>query len=264
MVTATAPSITNRGLTEPFELQVSRGLVPFHKIITQSGHSAAVGTTDETVWDGAVVYVYPTTASVMKVSSSSADDAAAGTGARTVYITGIDANGVEVTETVSLNGQTVVLTVSSFLRIFSVIVLTAGSGATAVGNIYVGDGSVTSGVPATVYAKILIGNNRTLMAMFTVPSGYTGYVKSAFGSTGGNAASTDYTDISFAYKPTGGVMLIGGRNTVQSGSFGSPLMLYTQPFAALTDIEIRASGSAAVNRVSATFTVLYIKNDTQS
>ena len=264
MVTAIPSSISLRGATEPFELQVNRGLVPFHKIATQSGYNAAAGTSDETVWDGSSLYTYPAAATVMKVSSSSANDTAAGTGARTVYVSGLDSAGAEAVEVVVLNGQTAVSTATVFYRIFSVLVLTAGSGATAAGTIYIGEGTVTAGVPATIYGQIVNDNNRTLMAMFTIPAGYTGYVTSAFASTGGNSGSADYTNISFASRTYGGVFAIGGRSTLQQGSVGTTDIVYSNGIPAWTDIEIRASGSAGTNRVSATFTILYIKNDTQS
>jgi stage V sporulation protein SpoVS len=151
------PSITKNGRVEPF------------------GFNPDINGTEETVWDAGGIYAYPSAATVMKVSSSSTNDTAAGTGARTILVQGLDADYNEAEEIVTLNGQTAVNTTVSFLRVTRAYVLTAGSGGTAAGDIYVGVGTVTAGVPATIYAKITLGENQTLMGIWTVPAGYTGY-----------------------------------------------------------------------------------------
>jgi hypothetical protein len=80
------PSITSQDKTEPFELQVTRGMVAGHKPLFKFGLNSDIDSSFETIWSHSSLYVYPTTAAVMKVSSTSADDAAAGTGARTVLV----------------------------------------------------------------------------------------------------------------------------------------------------------------------------------
>ena len=153
-MTVTAWSITQNGRYEPFELQVSRGQISWHETVFQFGINNAVGTSFETIWTASSVYSYLAAASVLKISSGSADDASAGTGARTIRINGLDANYAEISETVILNGQTAVNTVNSYLRVSSLIVLTAGSGGVNAGILYAGTGTVTSGVPQNVFAQI--------------------------------------------------------------------------------------------------------------
>ena len=80
----TYSSATRQGAYEPFELQVSRGQVDGHNAFFKFGINGAVGTSVETVWAEGGTYVYPAAATVMKISSSSADDTSAGTGARTI------------------------------------------------------------------------------------------------------------------------------------------------------------------------------------
>jgi hypothetical protein len=53
---------------------------------------------------------YAAAALQMTVSSSSASDTSAGTGARTVLITGLNANYAVISESVTMNGQTAVTT----------------------------------------------------------------------------------------------------------------------------------------------------------
>lgn len=135
------------------------------------GYHPATTTSKTTVWDVGTLYSYLTAATTLKLSSSSADDAAAGTGARVVTIYGLDADFNEIQEDLGLNGQTAVSTVKEYLRVYRVAVITAGSGSENAGDIYIGNGTVTAGVPADKYAKISTGNNQTLMAMMTVPAG---------------------------------------------------------------------------------------------
>jgi hypothetical protein len=255
----TYSSATRQGAYEPFELQVARGQVDGHKAIFKFGINGDVGTSVETVWAQGGTYVYPAAATVMKISSSSADDAAAGTGARTISISGLDANYNEISETVILNGQTEVNTVNSYLRIFSMFVVTAGSGATAVGTIYAGTGTVTSGVPATVYGMIGIGANQTQMAFWTVPAGYTLYLMGVF-YTSANTNANASTNFQLIQRPLGGVFRQQSSSRVP-GNGDFILDLHTPiAFAEKTDIEVRAVASTSPSNVSAEFEGIYIKN----
>jgi hypothetical protein len=82
----------------------------------------------ETIWAEGGLYSYLTAATVLKVSSSSVNDTSAGTGARTVELSGLDADYNEISELVTLNGQTPVNTTKLFLRINRMVVRSAGSG----------------------------------------------------------------------------------------------------------------------------------------
>ena len=254
----TYSSATRQGAYEPFELQVARGQVDGHKTLFKFGFCDA-GTSFETVWAQGGTYVYPASASVMKISSSSADDTSAGTGARTISIAGLDADYNEISETVILNGQTAVNTVNSYLRISRMFVVTAGSSATAAGTIYAGTGTVTSGVPAAIYGMIAIGANQTQMAFWTVPAGYTLYLTGVF-YTSGNATANAWTNFQIIQRPLGGVFRTqSSARTAGNGDF--VLDLHTPlAFTEKTDIEIRAIASAGTSNVSAEFEGIYIKN----
>lgn len=156
------------------------------------GFSGAAGTTKETIWDQGGLYSYLSAATILKLSSSDANDTAAGTGARTVHIYGLDGNYDEIDEVLPLNGQTAVNTAESYLRVYRMIVETAGSTGENEGDIYLGNGTVTAGVPADKYAKVLIGNNQTLMALYTVPRGKTLLIPRWYANVGqGKEATID-------------------------------------------------------------------------
>ena len=252
-------SVSRQGQYEPFELQVARGQIDAHKALFKFGINGDVGTSVETVWAQGGTYAYPAAATVMKISSSSADDASAGTGARSIAIFGLDANYNEISESVLLDGQTAVNTGNSYLRISRMYVTTAGSGATAAGTIYAGTGSVTSGVPATVYGMIALGANQTQMAFWTVPAGYTLYLTGLF-YTSGNTNANAWTNFQLIQRPLGGVFRQQSSSRVPGNGdfvidFHTPLA-----FSEKTDIEVRAVASTSPSNVSAEFEGIYIKN----
>lgn len=171
MATSVISSISRTGLYEPFELQVARGQIGGHEVVNVFGYSTATPSTGFiAAWENNSAYVFPTVASTMLVTSSSASDTAV-----TILINGLDANYARISESVTLTGTTAVTTTQSFLRINSVVT-TAGN---AVGTVYVKDAG------GTTYAQITIGSGRTNMSVYTVPEGYTAYFTQfdAFSST---------------------------------------------------------------------------------
>lgn len=255
----TYSSATRQGAYEPFELQVARGQVDGHKALFKFGINGDVGTSVETVWAQGGTYAYPASATVMKISSSSVNDAAAGTGARTVAIFGLDGSYNEINETVTLNGQTAVDTTNSYLRISRMYVVTAGSGETAAGTIYAGTGTVTSGVPANIFGMVALGANQTQMAFWTVPAGYTLYLTGLF-YTSGNTNANAWTNFQLIQRPLGGVFRQQSSSRVP-GNGDFVVDLHTPiAFAEKTDIEVRAVASTSPSNVSAEFEGIYIKN----
>jgi len=116
----------------------------------------------------------------LDVISSSAADAAAGTGARTIEIYGMDYDGNPLTEIVTMNGQTAVQTANTFWRVFAGKVQTAGTGRKNAGDIYIyktgTGGTITAGVPGTLTSallKVLTGFNFATSGMWTCPLGMT-------------------------------------------------------------------------------------------
>lgn len=253
-------SITRTGTNEPFELQVSRGQIAFHSTAFINGTFTALGTAQATVWESGGMYVYPATAQVMEVSSSSANDTSAGTGARTVTIQGLDAGYNQIQETVILNGQTAVNTVNSYLRIAHLFVATAGTGLAAAGTIYVGTGTVTTGVPAVIYWSYTALNGST-PCIWTVPNGYTAYITSIETSSG-NATANQWTKFSLFARPALDAPFDSNLQWICSnGGDVAFTCQYPLSYASQTDIEIRAASTVASTSVAANFQVVYIKNE---
>ena len=254
-------SISKLGSSEPFELQVAQGQIAYHEHIYKFGQNSVVGNSVETIWQQGGLYSYPPSATTMTVSSSDTNDTSAGTGARTVQISGLDGDYNEISETITLNGQTAVTTSNSFLRVNRGLVLTAGSGGANAGIIYVGTGTVTLGVPANVYTTINgDGTNQSLQAFWTVPANYNAYIYQTNISTGNSSSTPAVLKTLLVARPQGAVfntkeiIVLTDGNHLQNYSF--PITLTEK-----TDIEFRAeSSSASVSfNVSASMSILYVR-----
>jgi hypothetical protein len=258
---ATRPpaSITRVGAYEPFNLQVARGQIPWHQNVTVFGYNPDVDTSIETVWPHDGVLPFPAAALRLKVSSSNANDTSAGTGARTVYVEGLDADHNVISEIVTMNGQTAVLTTQYFLHINNAYVATAGSLNGAAGNIYFGDGVVTAGVPATIYDIILYDYNTRITGSYTVPAGYTAYLEQGLFSAGQITGSNAVTGRLVTRGPDN-IRRTAAIVTLNNGA-ADYAFEYPVPIPENTTIEAQAVGAAANNACSSMFILVLIKND---
>ena len=253
-------SQTQYGKNELFELQVARGQIQGHRNVTVFGFNDDVDTTQVTVWPLPSLVTFPAAALQMTVSSTNANDAAAGTGARTIVVQGVDANYNEVTETVTLNGQTAVTMSASLLRVNYAYVGTVGSGNSAAGDIYIGTGTVTAGVPATTYDIIKFDYNNTTTGSYTVPAGYTAYVSQGLFSAGQSVGSS----------PVQGRLLTRGMDNVRrtaaittiNNGVADYVFEYPLAVSEKTTLEATAVGTANNNSVSSMFIILLVKNST--
>ena len=178
-------SLSKWNKTEAFELQVARGQIRGHQIRHIFGYNPDLDSAaEETVWTAGGLYAHASSPTIMKVSSTSTLDTSAGVGARTISILGINSTGNEVSETVTLNGQTAVNTIHTYTEIQSALVTSVGSATHNEGNISIGTGTVTGGVPAVIYGHILATENGSLIGHYTIPAGYTGYLISGSISSG--------------------------------------------------------------------------------
>ena len=254
-------SITQRGTTEDFGLQVARGQIPYHKSNFKFGFNADVDDALETVWSKGGLYAYLSSATALYISSSSTNDTVAGTGARTVKVSGLDSDYDEVSVTVNMNGQSGV-SLGTFTRVNRIEVLTAGSGGANAGNLHVGsEASPTVGVPATTYAYVTAGDNQTLMALWTVPRNYTAYVTQT-DITVATTQNNKYCTVSLVARPFGGVFNVKDR-FVKAESSVNQVYNFPLKFEEKTDIEFRAIGDSAGAdiAISAGIDILYILND---
>lgn len=164
---------------------MAEGNIANHTPWSKGGYNGALSATEETLWSVGGDYVFPTVAMQMEVVSSSANDAAAGTGARTVKIYYLDSSFVEKTEIVTLNGVTpVATTATDIYRINYFRVQTTGTGLANAGDIDIRHLSDTP-----IYSRIATGINRAFNCVYTVPADKCLYIYNLLFSSGSNVAN---------------------------------------------------------------------------
>ena len=175
-------SMTQHGRHEPFELQVGRNQIPYHTDVELFGYSASVGSTAlGPLWEGLTLsggaYTYPSSASQLTITSTSASDNAN----LSVQVNGLDSGYNLLSETIALNGTSNVTTTNSYLRINNM----ACTNGTNVGN-------VSAKISSTTYAQINAGIGQTQMSIYTVPKGYTFYLSYVQGNASIGFTSSTY------------------------------------------------------------------------
>jgi hypothetical protein len=202
------------------------------------------GTDPEDVWDGEGLYNYTAAAGAPYfISSSNAGDTIIVSLTLLTKDSGGDWN--EETFNVTLVGQTKTAITSPSgdvpVRLQSIVNAT---GTPLLGDVYVyEDCAVVAGVPADatkIRGKVLIGNDRTLMALYTVPSGKTAYLYGRDAGIVSVAATT--MDARFYERESGGLFTLKQRAFVNNAILAryEDRPAIPRPIAAKTDIRATA------------------------
>jgi len=230
----------------PYFIQVSRGLVDGHKRLFKFGHNPLIQDISETIWDAGGAYVYPSSAVAMTVTSG----AGATDNGVAITVQGLDSNYNEVSEEVTLASTGTATTTQTFLRVYRAFV----SGSQAI------TANTTIANGGTTYAQINTGENQTLMALWTVPAGYTAYLL-ATKITAFTEQNNKVATINVNARRENGVFRTADKFDVFAAAI---TQTYTCPipFPEKTDIEVRAvaTSSNADLRVAAGLDIIYIAN----
>ena len=155
-----------------FEHEVATGKRIGVTIWNKWGYNPDIDTAaEEVIASFGGTYTPPTSPTTLTLSSSSGNDTSlggGGTGARTILITGIDANRNIQTQTISLQGVTPVVTTTTWLGINRIEVISSGSGQVNAGGIGV---FAVSGGAALGYVPE--GEGLSQEAIFHVPANHT-------------------------------------------------------------------------------------------
>lgn len=196
-----------------------------------------------------------TAAGALKISSANAVDNGTGTGARTVLVRGLDSDWNIVQDIVTLNGQTAVALTNVVLHPFLIMVLTAGTGGCNTGNIYVGSGTVTSGVPAVVNVCCAATANQSRIAFMPIPDGYSCVVRNIHCSCNTAVSGNVYAK----FKPFGGVYLMGATLNISSASTFDSIDILTPAFDSKTLIKLSCALASGTGTVSAGMNIVLYK-----
>jgi len=205
---------------QAFLLAAANGMIDGVTAFEQFARNPTTNTGDD-IWAVDGVWTEVTTAAKCSIVSSSANDTANGTGARTFTVYGLDANYNQISETVSLNGLTPVLTVNNYKVIHRGQATTFGSGGTQAGDI--SGPSQDSGTPAMF--KALAYGNSTNLGFYIVPANHTLFIENievAFQSSSANGTA----DIVMRAKPFGGGYILRANFPLSMGNANPPVRHY--------------------------------------
>lgn len=230
-------------------LNIARGLVKGTSFNHKFGAVPALSiNTTGTIWDvNDTVYPWATytAAAVVNIERNSASDEG-----KQVTVQGLDANYNFVEETITIAGADTLGT-TQFIRVNRAFVV---SGATNVGDIDIEYGAAGG---ATI-ARITAGKGQTLMCVYTVPAGYTGYLTQGVctvqsgGSATGDMMVRYFGQTAFRVGHTFEVTSNGGQYNY---AFTVPIRIPEK-----SDIDVRAKAAGNNSRVTAAFDIILIKN----
>ena len=246
---------------------ISLGLVNGKELKFASGFNDDIDTanTEIIATQGGVSYPYPTSADTLDIASSSALDTIAGTGARALRIEGLDANRLEITEDIALDGTSTVVTALSYIRVNSVAVITGGSTGENQGTI-----SVNHTTSGDLLSEIIIsstgqGQNRAFNTIQSIPLGKTALLALIVVSITRRAGTTGVKEgeIQIRVRPLGGVFAPGNITGIRNDGTTSIQVPLDYPAAIPGGSDIEFIGNVFVNNSSITATYSYILVDNE-
>ena len=235
----------------PFDISSAEGKESGYQNLYRSAYSNAITTVRSVIRAAGGTYVFPTVASTMTVSSSSTADIG-----QSILIEGLNASYVEQSEVVVLNGQTGVSTTKSYFRLNKITVITDSPN--TVGGIYVGTGTVTAGVPATVYGFCSSADRVSQSTIYTVPAGKKYIVTNGSISSGTTASGNKYITAYFMSRVNGVLYTtstIGVTTSFQNLPYNPPIVIPEK-----TDIWTEAISSSGTDSVAVTINGYLVTN----
>lgn len=240
-------------------LIIAQGGISNKQVIHKFGKNPAVGTSWEDVWGIGGDYTFLQTATTVEAISLDTNDTVAGTGARIITIEGLDANFLEVSENINMNGTTATTaTTQTFIRITRAYIIEVGTyGGTNFNDITIRvssagatlafiSGEETSGTSG-------YGSGQTEGTMYCVPADKTAYMTSLSVNVDGSKSADVHfyqrknaDDITTGFS---GVRRILYQADAISGGVQHIFSSYLK-FEEKTDIWVRAvlgTGSASIN-----------------
>ena len=210
---------------------------------TSSAAWSTIWTAGET--NGQHAYPWDLAANTVTVVSTSGQDAAAGSGALTIRVQGLDASYNFAQEDFTMTGATPTAAGSqTFLRVNRAYVLT--------GDTNVGAIEVKNGTTVVTEIKELMG--QTLQTLYTVPAGKTAYLSEMQVTSNKNKSII----IGLFIREFGGVWRIRQSTALYGSdhttSFSTPFRIPEK-----SDIDMRAQGSAG-ETIAADFEMVLVDN----
>lgn len=248
-----ADAITAR-IVDP-EIAISEGLFSGYSVINKFGRNSDVdtATVPEDIWNGGGAYAgFPVTApEQFEVFSSSASDK----GVLTFTYLPTSTSTAYLTAQVTLNGTTPVATGVTGYRMHTAQYNTGASTTFNVGTITLRH--ITT--KANIFCVMPIGRSQTNVAAYTIPFGYTGYIKRIFCRVIG--ATTGTVDGALWIRSSGMSPRLRRPFTAATADAFSEMPYGGLPVSAQSDIMVRISSASANNLdVIAGYDLILIKD----
>jgi hypothetical protein len=228
-------------------LSIAQGEVTGHSYVHKFGAVPQMSNnTTGTVWDVSDT-VYPwaswATAGTVSIPAVNASD-----NGKTVAIVGLDASYNPQTENVVVSSTATVTSTKSFIRIYRAYLVNGSTN--NVGNINIQKGGVT-------VARITAGKSQTLMAIYTVPAGYTAYLTQGTCTCQAGADATGNMYVRYG----GDSSFRVGHSFEVSGNGGQYFYPFNIPIAIpeKSDIDVEVSVRTNNARVTAAFDITLVK-----
>lgn len=226
-------------------LDIARGLIVNTTSIHKFGAVPAMSQSQTgTVWDkNDTPYPWSAfdTAGILVAAQANASD-----NGKTVVVIGLDSDYNEISEEFTLSSSGTVNGTSIFKRVYRAY-MTDGAN---VGNVSFSRGG-------TEVLRITAGKSQTLMAIYTVPAGHTGYLMQGNMSCQAGADATGDMFVRYA----GQTAFRIGHSFEVSGNGGDYNYKFSVPIAipAKSDIDVRARVRSNNARIAAAFDIILIK-----
>jgi hypothetical protein len=235
------------------------------------GRNQDADTTEDSIWEGSDLggpircfTVIGTTATVLYVSSDDENDAA-----KEVSVEGLDGDWALKSITVALGVDTtsggttmVALGTGTWMRVNRAY----ATDVALVGNIYIGDDAVDAGgdgipdnVATSLVTGIVIGENQTLQACYSVPSGYNAFFVGYCASNGDTVANAI---VNIRLRKAINGQAARNQSILQFGEATSSCFNHSPPirFVEKTDVELTTVSDKNDATATGEFDLVLIKN----
>lgn len=246
----------NGNLLTNNNLDIPRGTYSQVSSINKFGRNSAVAIgVQEEIWDGSAAYSYPATALITSLSQTT-DQAALRGGL--INVQGLDEDWNQVTQIATLDATlttNVVTLATPLIRCFRALVMSS----TAIDSPV----RIHNAAETVDYAIIGVGNNQTLMAIYTVPAGKTAFMTNYYAhvNPGTNLDPTSNPIKMWArdndHSTLALIKHVVGQTSGGFQHFFSPYQKFTEK----TDIYLTATPVGKAADVSAGFDLILVDND---
>jgi hypothetical protein len=243
--------------TTDFMLEIPKGNIADTSYINNFGANLDVASnTHEDIWDGGGTYIFPTTADITHISQDTNQAAMLG---GEIQVQGLDINWDIVNQTVNLNATNTTTQVALTTPLLRVFRMKVQADVISDANI-----RVHNLADSITYAQITPTNNQSLMAIYSVPRGYSAYMTQYYSdvveSTGKEPKSTEI-HLLIADRLNGYEFQLKSARGIAKASSGFTHTF--QPYQKVTeksDIKFEAYCEGEDGHVHAGFDLILVKN----